>query len=123
MRGNTARLGIEFRQRPRLGETGNMHDQRIEVWSSLGGENGGHRAVVGRIGTEAIYRFGRKRDQFPGVQQPSGLLDRGCAGGDGFGTHGSLSSATAGPATRDPAKPDGNSGIDICTAGNTLERY
>ena len=46
-----------------------MADQWIEPRSLLGGEYTCHSAIIGRIRTEPVNRFGAERHQLAGAQQ------------------------------------------------------
>ena len=53
-----------------------MDDQRVEARPSLGREDRGDGALVGRVGAEPIDGLGRKGDERPVAQQPRGARDR-----------------------------------------------
>ena len=62
-------------------EIPHMHDQRIELWPPLGGEDRGDSLAVGRVGTEAIDRLGRECDQTAVAQNRGRAFDCARVGG------------------------------------------
>ena len=56
-------------------EVGDVHNQGVEAWSSLGFIDSCDRLGVGRVGGEAIDRLGRNRDRLAGEDQPRSLGD------------------------------------------------
>jgi len=72
---------VEIDQAGGLFDGRHMDDQRVEARPALGGEDRGHRPVVGGVAAQAIDGFGGEGDQPSGPQQLS-------AGGDIFGSSG-----------------------------------
>ncbi len=63
-------------------KVGDVDDQRIEPRPALGGEDGGDRGRVGRVGGEAIDGLGRQRDDPARLQHRHGAGDAGRVGRD-----------------------------------------
>jgi hypothetical protein len=57
------------------GEIGNMDDQRVEAWSSLGLVDTRDRLGIGCVGGEAVDRLGRDSDRLARKDQPRGVGD------------------------------------------------
>jgi hypothetical protein len=88
---------VEDGQSLGLGETANMHDQRVEAGPRLGCEYSGDGKVVCRIAAEPIHGLGRERDEPPGAQQCGGAGDRRRAGCGNVSHHLQLQSPAGKP--------------------------
>src|SRR5690242_2355360 len=66
---------------------GNMDDHWMIDRSLLDGEDLSNRPRIGCIGAEAVYGFGRERDQLARRQEPGGLVDRARARRDDTTAH------------------------------------
>src|SRR5438270_8031353 len=56
-------------------EIGNVHNQWVEAWSSLGFVDPSDRFAFGRIGGKPVDGLGRYRDRLTGEDQPRRLAD------------------------------------------------
>ena len=72
---------VKDRKGLRLGQSRNMHDQRVETRSALRSEDLGDGAFVGRIAAEPVDGLGREGNEPAGCQQPGGAGDRPGVGG------------------------------------------
>ena len=52
--------------------TGQMYNQGMIGRPAFGGKNFGNSQRIGRIGAEAVYRLGRKSNEFARLQQLDG---------------------------------------------------
>ena len=66
---------------------GNMDDHGMIDRSLLDGENLPHGLRIGRVGAQAVYGFGRERDQLARRQEPGSFVDRARARRDDATAH------------------------------------
>jgi hypothetical protein len=87
----------EFPQALGRSEVSDVHDQRIEAWSSLGFVNAGDRFGIGRVGGQAVDSFGRDADWLAGNDRLRGFGDaRVGEGNNSRDRHAELVSASMG---------------------------